>query len=177
MPTTPTPLRRQQALIGLQIALSVPLQLAFYWLGQTHLPLSLPESDTMGDRLAFVFQWNVWGALTLLAMILTIAGIRPLFADVINGNDSAERLSTQVRIQRNTLEQLILMVMGHLALATLVPFERLIVIPVLSLMFVVFRLFFWAGYSYAPHFRTFGFVGTFYPNIAVLIYVGYLLIT
>lgn len=165
-----------QLLIAAQIAVSVPLQIAFVWYGLDYAAGLAPAGDTMGDRLAFALQWDLFGALVLLAMIMFIAGTRPTAADVIDGNDRAERLAIQVRIQRNTHEQLTLMAFGHLALATLLPPDQLKIIPVLVALFCVSRIVYWIGYSLNPLFRTLGFVATFYPNIAALGYAAYLLI-
>ena len=164
----------KQKLIGLQIAVSVPLQLVFLWFGYRYFGFAGPAADTVSDRLAFAIGWQMLGALTLLAMIGFIAGARPTSNDVIDGNDKAPRLEVQVRVQRNTVEQLLLMVVAHLALATLLPFAALKIIPVLACLFVISRMVYWIGYSINPLYRTLGFVATFYPNIGALLYAAYL---
>jgi hypothetical protein len=168
------PLPHQQMLVGAQIAASVPLQVGFVFLAPQVWSFSGPAGEGMADRLAFAFQWQVWGALVLLAMIGLIAGSRPLAVDVIDGNDRAERLAVQVRIQRNTLEQLVLMIVAHVALATLLPASQLVIIPTLVTLFVIARVVYWIGYSINPLYRTLGFVATFYPNIGALGYAAYL---
>ena len=150
-------LRRQQTYIGIQIVASVAAQLALFTFGKEYFSGVAPESGAMADRLAFVLQWNLLGLCVLAAMILSIAARRPLSLDVIDGNDHANRLAVQVRIQRNTLEQFIWMVFGHLALAVSLPLEAFAVFPTYVIMFVLFRICFWIGYSIRPDFRTFGF--------------------
>jgi uncharacterized MAPEG superfamily protein len=169
-------LQRQQLLVAAQIAVSVPLQIAFVHIAPKVLSLPSPHSLDIADRLAFAFQWQVWGGLVLLAMIGLIAGARPTSADIIDGNDRAERLAVQVRIQRNTLEQLVLMVLAHVALSTLLPPDQLTLIPTLVLLFVIARIVYWIGYTINPVFRTLGFVATFYPNIFALGYAAFLLL-
>jgi magnesium-transporting ATPase (P-type) len=169
-------LQRQQMMVAGQIAVSVPLQIGFVSFAPRVLGLPGPDSLDLAGRLAFAFQWQVFGGLVLLAMIGFIAGARPMAADVIDGNDRAERLAVQVRIQRNTLEQLVIMVLAHVALATLLPPEQLPLIPTLVLLFVIARIFYWIGYSIHPAFRTLGFVATFYPNIGALGYAAFLLL-
>lgn len=164
-----------QMLIALQILISVPLQIGFFLYGMHHFTLNAPASEAMGDRLAYTIQWDFYGALVLLAMIGFIAGARPTRKDVIDGNDQAEALAVQVRIQRNTLEQLVLMMFAHLTLATLLPMEQMKAIPVLVMLFAIARFVYWIGYSINPLYRTVGFVGTFYPNIAALAYAVYLM--
>jgi uncharacterized MAPEG superfamily protein len=110
-------------------------------------------------------------------MILVIAGTRPIYSDVIDGNDQSQRLAVQVRIQRNTLEQLVLMALAHLCLATLLEPENLKILPVLTTLFVVSRVLYWIGYSIHPTLRSFGFVATFYPNIAALVWAAWLTTT
>ncbi|QPH55787.1 MAPEG family protein [Pontivivens ytuae] len=164
--TEAAPLRTQQLWIGGQIVASVLCQVVlFLWLSGR---FPGPVETELAARLAFGVQWSLVPVLVLLAMILAIAGTRPLFADVIDGNDRADRLAVHIRIQRNTLEQGMLLIVGLLVFATLARPGELGAIPALAVMFVVFRLCFWIGYAIRPHFRTFGFVGTFYPNIALL---------
>jgi hypothetical protein len=170
-------LQSAQRLIGLQIVISVLVQLAWIFWIAPGLEFALPAGEGAGDRLAFAVQWQLLGALVLLAMIGLIAGTRPLSLDVIDGNDRAERLAIQVRIQRNTVEQLLLMVMGTGALATLLPKEQLGTIPALVILFCVSRLVYWAGYSINPLYRTVGFVATFYPNIGALLYAAWTFFT
>ncbi|MFO6429507.1 MAPEG family protein [Erythrobacter sp. W302b] len=163
-------LKTQQIWVFGQIALSVPLQLLFVRWGYNHAGFVGPAGDSMGDRLAYALQWDLLGALVLLAMIGFLAGSRPIRHDTIDGNDRAEALAIHVRVQRNTVEQLMLMLFGHLTLATVLRVDQLHIIPVLALLFVVSRVAYWIGYVRAPHYRTLGFVATFYPNIAALLY-------
>lgn len=162
--STPSSLARARGLVGLQIALSVPLQLAFVWLGTHAVEWSLP-AEGLAERLAFALRWQLLGVATLLAMIGMIAGARPLWGETIGGDPNARQLEVHVRVQRNTLEQLVLMIGSHLALATLLPHEELALLPALALLFVVSRVVYWVGYVRDPMLRTLGFVATFYPNI------------
>jgi MAPEG family len=165
-------LKKQQFWVGGQIAASVPLQIGFLLLGYNYLSIALPTSDAMIGRLVYTIQWDFWGAVVLLAMIAFLAGVRPLRLDTIDGNDKTA-LELHVRVQRNTVEQLLLMIIGHLALATILEPDQLRIIPVLVLLFIASRIIYWIGYVRAPHLRTFGFVATFYPNIGVLLYTAW----
>jgi hypothetical protein len=172
--TTNDQLKSGQRLIAIQIAISVIFQLAWIFWIAPGISFAMPAIDDLGSRLAFAVQWQLLGGLVLLAMIGFIAGNRPLSLDVIDGNDRAERLAIQVRIQRNTVEQLLLMVVAHLALATLLRAEQLALIPALVVLFCISRLVYWVGYSINPLYRTLGFVATFYPNIGALLYGAWL---
>ncbi len=173
MPLINPKLLPAQMLIGKQIALSVPLQIAFVYFGFHHLPLADSVGPDFAARLTYVLQWELVGVLVLLAMIMFIAGYRPLSEGGIDGSEGDRRINVHQRVQRNTLEQLTLMIFGHLALLTVLPPESLRVIPVLVLLFVVARVVYWVGYVRDPLLRTTGFVATFYPNIAVLLYAAW----
>jgi uncharacterized MAPEG superfamily protein len=160
----PMSLTRARGLVGLQIALSVPFQLLFVWIGTHLVAWSLP-GDALAERLAFALRWELLGVGTLLGMIGMIAGARPLWGETIGGDPLAKQLETHVRVQRNTLEQLMLMFASHLALATSLSREDLGLLPTLATLFVVARIIYWVGYVRNPMLRTFGFVATFYPNI------------
>ena len=169
-------LRQQQGLIGLQILISVPCQIAFTYVAFQSGLFAGPVTDDLANRIGFALQNQLFAILALLAMIGFIAGARPLASDVIDGNDQAERLAVQVRIQRNTLEQFLLLATAHLALATTLPTSLLPILPVLVTLFILARIFYWIGYSINPIYRTFGFVATFYPNIAALIWATTLVV-
>lgn len=160
-------LRRAQLLIGAQIAVSVPLQIAFVRIVSDAGAFALP-ADTLADRLAFALRWQLPPAAMLLTMIGFIAGARPLWSETVGGSPDAARLERHVRVLRNTVEQLFLMVLAHLSLATLLPARELGLVPALALLFVLARLAFWIGYVRNELYRTVGFVATFYPNIYAL---------
>lgn len=162
--------KTQQTLVGLQIAVSVPCQIGYIYLVFHSGTFTGPAADDLASRIAFALQNQLFALLVLLAMIGFIAGARPWASDVIDGNDQATRLAIQVRIQRNTVEQFILLAVAHLALATVLPAHLLAILPTLVSLFIVARILYWIGYSIDPIYRSFGFVATFYPNIAALIW-------
>ena len=120
---------------------------------------------SLSERLAFALRGLVVGGAVLLAMIMFIAGARPLWKETIQGAPDAPQLELHVRVQRNTLEQLVVMALAHLALATVLPHAQLKLLPTLVALFVLARVAYWVGYTRDPMYRTFGFVATFYPNI------------
>jgi uncharacterized membrane protein YecN with MAPEG domain len=164
----PRTLRRAQALVALQILFSVPFQIAFvHW--ARGLALWTAPVDDPGARLAFALRGLTLGGAVLLAMIGFIAGARPMWAETIEGAPDARQLEVHVRIQRNTVEQLVLMVLSHASLAITLPIGELSLLPALALLFVVARVLYWIGYARDPMCRTFGFVATFYPNIYAMV--------
>lgn len=174
--TNPLPLPKQQGLIAAQIVVSVLFQLGFSVWAYANAGFAASPADQLDERIAFALQWNLLAAMVLLAMIGFIAGARPLSLDTIDGNDRAVQLERHVRVQRNTLEQLTLFAMGSLSFATIAPVVQLKMIPILAVLFVISRIVYWIGYVRTPLLRTLGFVATFYPNIAILLYTAWLLI-
>jgi hypothetical protein len=164
MTTSAPSLGRARALVGLQIAVSVPLQIAFVHFVSRSGAFALP-ADALADRLAFAARWLLPAGAVLLAMIAFIAGARPLWAATIGGSPTAAELERHVRVQRNTLEQLALLALASVGLATLLPHAELALLPTLSLLFVLARLVYWVGYVRDEMHRTVGFVATFYPNL------------
>lgn len=168
-----TNLATRQWIVGLQIAASIPFQLAFVWWGLNVWEPAGPPSGAMADRLAYAAIWILPGTLALLAVILFIAGFRTLRIDTIDG-DPAAALGVHLRVLRNTVEQWILMASAQLTLATQLPVGELPLLPVLSMLFVVARGLFWAGYAAAPRWRGFGFAATVCPNAAALVLAAWL---
>ena len=75
------------------------------------------------------------------------------------------------RYLQNTLEQLVLAIVAHLALVTIVAPESIRVVAVLVMLFVIGRVTFWIGYHYSGPARAFGFGTTFYPTVAVYVFL------
>ncbi len=132
---------------------------------------TLPD-DNMGARLAFVATWLVWPGLMLLAGIHGAAR-RGFFADAIDGTrtPSNHSLEINLRYNVNTVEQIVLAAIAWAALAVVLPRDDLIVIPLMSILFVVGRVTFWIGYLLHPMARTFGMTLTVIPTIAAYVWL------
>ncbi len=72
-------------------------------------------------------------------------------------------------ILQNTLEQVVLAVPAHLALASVLPPDRMAVLAALVALFVAGRVAFVIGYLAARAGRAFGFGLTFCPTIGALV--------
>lgn len=68
---------------------------------------------------------------------------------------------------QNTLEQVLLAVLAHGAFAVLAPAEWLGLIPTFTVLFVVGRVLFAAGYAGGAGGRALGFALTFLPTMAL----------
>jgi hypothetical protein len=121
-------------------------------------------------RLAYALKWEVIAALCLLAGVAKIANRRFFIAEAIDG-DAAPSIEIDRRYIQNTLEQLVLAIVAHLALVTIVAPESIRAVAVLVMLFVIGRVTFWIGYHYSGPARAFGFGTTFYPTVAVYVFL------
>lgn len=163
-------LRKQTfVLIGMVLAIGV---IYAAWSAGLSLPFTLPP-DFPGTRLAFVARWLALPGASLLVGIGAVANRRFFVADAIDGNPNPASRSLQVnlRYNQNTLEQAMLAALAWPSLALLLPERQLVVIPVLAFLFVVGRACFWLGYLYASWARAFGFALTFYPTVAIYLWL------
>jgi hypothetical protein len=163
---------RKQALVFMGMAAAVVV-LILVWASIPQLPLSLPDGDDAASRLAFVAHWLILPGLSLLAGIAMVANRRFFTADAMDGTREPEGRSLEInlRYNQNTLEQTVLAVIAWTGLALAVPHERLSLIPALAILFVVARALFWIGYLIAPWARAIGFGLTFYPTVAIFIWL------
>ena len=88
-----------------------------------------------------------------------------------SSGDPAPSIEIDRRYIQNTLEQLILAIVAHLALVTIVAPESIRAVAVLVMLFVIGRVTFWIGYHYSGPARAFGFGTTFYPTVAVYVFL------
>jgi len=127
-------------------------------------------ADTAADRIAYALRWAVPPALLFLAMVAAVGNAR--FAseaiDPTRGKESP-KMVVDGRVADNTLQQLVLFLVGMLALSVSLPIARMSIIPAVSITFVLVRIAFWIGYRIKPVYRAFGFASTAYMNLGMLI--------
>ena len=127
-------------------------------------------ADTAADRIAYALRWAVPPALLFFAMVAAVGNAR--FAseaiDPTRGKESP-KMVVDGRVADNTLQQLVLFLVGMLALAMSLPIARMSIIPAVSITFVLMRIAFWIGYRIKPVYRAFGFSSTAYMNLGMLI--------
>ena len=145
-----------------------------YWVTNATLPA--PNLPTMADRLAFALKWQALSVLALLAGILWVSTTR-LFTPAINPLDERgnKYVEMPLRYLNNTTEQFLIHFVASLTLSTYLPLEKMMILPMLSVLFVVARLLFAVGYLIRPAHRTTGYAMTVGPTFIALVYCNYCL--
>lgn len=135
--------------------------------GQAVLPLYFRFPDAIGERLAFALQADIFVLLWVLFGVgLVSRGRRHSPADIgaaMSGPPSP-RIAVEAAFLQNTLEQAVLAIGMHLALATLLPRETLALIVASVALFALGRATFLLGYRKGAGGRAFGMVTTALPT-------------
>ncbi|SDA35398.1 MAPEG family protein [Sphingomonas sp. NFR15] len=135
------------------------------------LELTDPTPLPLADRLIVVARADLLVLVWLAATIGNVARLRFFSANDIAGSASTigtDRVSRANAVLQNTLEQVVLAVPIHVALAVLVQSSSALIIA-LALLFAIGRFLFWIGYANGARSRAFGFALTFYPSVAGLV--------
>lgn len=135
-----------------------------------------PDPSASTDQaLILALRWLLVPALCLWAGIQFAAFWRFTHRDDNPGNPetTSHALDIALRYNRNTLEQCFLAGVAWLALAAAFPGWSVTAVPVLAILFGLGRTTFWLGYLWAPWARSFGFVLTFLPTVAVLLMLAF----
>jgi hypothetical protein len=132
--------------------------------------IDAPAVAGTSDRLAYALRWAVVAALPFFFMIAAVGNAR-FASDAIDptlGKES-EKMVVDGRVADNTLQQLVLFLIGMLALSVTLPANRLNIVASVSITFVIIRIAFWIGYRMDPLYRAFGFSSTFYLNLGMIV--------
>ena len=164
---------REQKIVGVGAASGVVSMALGMWLLSRALPT--PQVNGAGERIAYALQWDVLAVLPLVLMIGAIGNAR-FGNEAIDPTRGAETRAMVIngRVADNTLQQFVLYFTGSLALATLLPAERLGIVGAAAITFFVSRMLFWIGYRIDPLYRAFGFASTFYLNLGLLLGAAWL---
>jgi hypothetical protein len=163
---------RKQILVGAGILMAVAVLLVFAT-GRFAIAVTLPLDDT-AERLAFAAKWLLVPAFALLLGIGMVGTRRFFTPDAIDGGRTPQSPSFEInlRYNQNTLEQTALVLIAWPLLALWLPADRLGLIPLLAILFGAGRAAFWIDYLIAPWARAFGFALTFYPTVAVYVWLA-----
>ena len=133
---------------------------------------SRPQNLTeIGPRLQYVLQHSTPGVVWLLFCTLYVISKR-VNSPATNPTSGHEHLTECAKlIFLNSLEQFLMSLTSQLILVTyLTPKQALNIIPVLNLLFITGRIFFWLGY---PNNRGFGITLNLVPTFATILYINY----
>lgn len=138
-------------------------------------PFKFSSMPSTIERLIFTIRCELFSLLMLLTGICIVGNVRFL-TTAIDGSRNNKNVEIHLRYLQNTLEQFILLFIGHLILCSYITEHQMKLIPILVILFVIGRMVFWIGYLKSPTGRAFGFGTTFYPIVTVLGYDLYCLI-
>lgn len=161
-------LDNEQRRVAAGMAAAVLATVAVLSLGPRCYPWQLPPMPGLAERLGFALQADLFVLAWLVVAIGNVARGRFFSPGDIRGAGFAPpgpRVAVDVAIIQNTLEQAVLAVGAHLALAALLSPPRMVLIPCLVALFCLGRLCFWLGYRAGAGARAFGFATTFYPTV------------
>ena len=132
----------------------------------------VPTDWTLGDRIALVIKDAVIAIMPAVLAICIVAAQR-LDPSMFVGRSPKPNSAVDInnRFILNTVEQFILYFIGNAGMALYCPPEEARALIILTALFVLGRLLFWVGYHYNPYVRAFGFGITFYPTVAVFLWL------
>ena len=136
------------------------------------LTMLLPVPDaafTPAGRLAYALRWDALAAVPFFAMIVAVGNARFL-GEAIDPTRGAENAAIVVdgRVADNSAQQLLLFLIGSLALVVGLPAERVQMVGAAAIVFFAARILFWIGYRIHPLYRAFGFAATAYLNLGLI---------
>jgi hypothetical protein len=132
----------------------------------------VPTEWTLGDRIALVIKDAVIAILPAVLAICIVAAQRldpSMWVGRTAKPNSALDINTKFIL--NTFEQFILYFIGNAGMALYCPPEEARSLIILTTLFLLGRVLFWVGYHYNPYVRAFGFGITFYPTVAVYLWL------
>lgn len=164
-------LNQQQKDVRIGMIAGAVFCLVWIWMGYGFIDIELPLWVTMGDRMAYVAKCELLAGLMLLFGVMAVAGQRFFSHKAIEGDSRGlpKAITINLRYIQNTLEQLILLVITHMAYAATADSGEMKIIPILVSLFIVGRICFWIGYHQGALSRSFGFAVTFYPTVIMMI--------
>lgn len=160
--------RTEQHRVALGMGAAVMVTVAVLLLLVELQPFAVPDLETPAAKLAYAARLDAPLLACLGAAIANVARLRFVSAMDIGGSTQTEASPAILRagaILQNTLEQVVLAVGSHCALATQLPVRWIIVLPGLAGLFCAGRALFWLGYRHGAAARAFGFGLTFYPTL------------
>ena len=163
-------LRREQRKIVWRALASAGFCTLVFAAAYTVLPRYFSFPVDLAERLAFALQADIFIFLWVVLAVRRVSRHRFYSATdsgaAAFGAPSAE-IAMRAAFLQNTLEQAVIAVGAHLALATLASGASLALIPAAVTLFAIGRLTFLLGYPHGAGARAFGMVTTTLPTIGL----------
>ncbi|XP_062570204.1 transmembrane protein 79-like [Saccostrea cucullata] len=162
---------RKQIMAGLTLCATLFLG-AYYF-----LPLPAIQAQSPVDRFILTIRCLFVSSLPIPLILQSVGNARfnTTAIDPVKGGGE-DIVDVPNRILRNTIEQYIMHAVAMLTLCTFLDEDSLKVLPILSVIFVIFRLLFWWGYLSSPLNRAVGMSGTAMPIFLTYLYCLYRII-
>ena len=161
-------MKRDQKIVAIGAVSGVTFMAVSVYLLSRLIPA--PELASTGDRLAYALKWDALAAFPFFVMIVAVGNAR-FFSDAIDPTLHKDGLRMEIdgRVADNTAQQLLLFLIASLAVAAQLSAARLPIIAAAAVTFCLVRIAFWVGYRINPLYRAFGFAGTAYLNLCLLV--------
>ena len=132
----------------------------------------VPDAWTVGNKLELVIKDAVIAILPAVLAICIVAA-QQLDPSMFVGRTPKPNSAVDInnRFILNTFEQFIAYFIGNAGLALYCPPQEARTLIILTALFLFGRVLFWIGYHYNPYVRAFGFGITFYPTVAVYLWL------
>ena len=143
-----------------------------YYVTAKHVVDWSPLGWSVGDRLSLAIQCSIVATFPAVVAITIVAAQR-LNPDMWVGQRVRPNSSLDIntRFILNTMEQFVLFLVGIGGIALYAPYTEAHSLPVLTSLFLLGRILFWVGYHKNPYLRAFGFGITFYPIVAMFVWL------
>lgn len=155
---------------------AIALSSAILWLGYRFSNFDTASLARPGDRIAWVLPFFLLPMFSMVAGIALVMKQR-ISTEAINPlagvDDQHQRMRVFKQYLQNTLEQLVLYMIAHLAFAAVIEPGYLKLEPFFAGIFVAGRVLFLVGYLVDPIWRAPGFGLTYYPTLLLGLYVAY----
>lgn len=149
------------------IAIGIPgyLLMRPEWVG-------VPREADLAARLGFAVRWDIPVLLWLAACVRQVSSARFRSPADIGGSAFGEptrAIAIRIAVLQNPLEQTVLAIGAHLALAVTLRGRELVLVPLLVALFIAGRIWFARGYPAGARGRSGGMVLTAGPTFAALL--------
>jgi hypothetical protein len=161
------------------MALAVIVSAIVLGAGYVFRPFGVPHLEGFAERIRYVMRADLVVFIWLVAAVANVARQRFFSPADIDGSGLAgasPKIRVGLAVLQNTLEQVVLAVGAHFALAATARGAVMVLILPLVVLFCVGRVAFWAGYGRGAAHRAFGFASTFYPTVFAYLLAFILLI-